>query len=92
MARQRQGRVRDEWKETWDWAKQVWGNNDDYSFERFFRGIAQRRAEAEGWEELGSSDVWHASYDTVKTIKEQGNVKTREGLEKMVRDYSGYGY
>jgi hypothetical protein len=81
--------MRDEWKDTWDWAKEVWGDNTAYSFEHFFRGIAQQRAEAEGWEELGSSDVWHASYDVVKTLKATGAVKTREDLQKQVRNYMG---
>lgn len=78
---------RDEWKETWDWAHEIWGEDEDYSFNAFFRGQARLRAEAEGWEELGSSDVWHACYGTVKYLKGEGKVKTREDLQAGVRDY-----
>lgn len=83
----------DEWKETWDWAHEVWGprgKEDDYSFHRFFQGIAARVAKAEGWEEIGSSDVWHASYHTVKQLKVLGTVKTREQLMEKVRSYMGF--
>jgi hypothetical protein len=85
--------IRDEWDETWDWAKAVWGpstRDDGFSFNTFFREIACRRAREEGWGEVGSSDVWHASYDSVKRIKAEGKVKTRADLEKRVREYMGY--
>jgi hypothetical protein len=84
-----QPKPRDEWKETWDWAHEIWGEDKDYSFNRFFRDIACKRAKAEGWEEVGSSDVWHASYWAVKRIKEDGVVKTREDLQRHVREHMG---
>jgi hypothetical protein len=89
-SRDKKTKPRDEWKETWDWAVEVWGGGDsEPSFHRFFREIALHRAEADGWEELGSSDVWHASYDVVKTLKGLGTVKTRDDLQKQVRNYMG---
>jgi hypothetical protein len=77
---------RDEWKETWDWAESLWPESERYEFNSFFRQVARERAEEEGWEELGSSDVWHASYGLVKWAKEKG-VKTREELCQYVRGY-----
>lgn len=79
----------DEWKETWDWARKTWGDNPDYSFEAFFRGLAQKRAEAEHWEELGSSDVWHACYDSMKRVKAE-NITTRAQLEQRMHDHMGW--
>jgi hypothetical protein len=76
---------RDEWKETWDWAKDLWGPDPGYAFNAFFRTVASIRAEREGWEELGSSDVWHASYDTVKDARKRG-IKTRHALVETVLD------
>jgi hypothetical protein len=78
-------RGRDEWKETWDWAKDLWGPDPGYAFNTFFRTVASIRAEREGWEELGSSDVWHASYDTVKDARKRG-IKTRHELIETVLD------
>lgn len=80
-----------DWKETWDWAEKIWGSADegDYSFGRFFRAVAQKRAEAEGWEELGSSDVWHATKWMVDGAK-QADVTTRQELMKFVLEASGY--
>lgn len=77
----------DAWKTVWDWAKQVWGDNSDYSFEAFFRRQAQRRAEAEGWQELGSSDVWHACFEAVKSALMGKVITNRAELEKAVREY-----
>jgi len=84
----------DEWKATWDWAKKVWApqGDNDHTFNWFFGRVAQKVAEAEGWEELGSSDVWHASYDSVKRIRESGEITTRTELMEAVLDYSGYFY
>ena len=82
----------DEWKETWDWAVELWGGERDASFRRFFNAVAQKIAEAEAWEELGSSDVWHASYSDVKRLKESGEVTTREELVTEVLAASGYFY
>lgn len=79
----------DDWKATWDWAQQVWGDNADYSFHTFFRGVASRVAEYEGWEELGSSDVWHASFSCVDRLRQQGGVETRDALVSQVLDYHG---
>jgi hypothetical protein len=89
-SKQRTGRShstkgRDEWKETWDWAKDLWGPDPGYTFNAFFRTVASIRAEREGWEELGSSDVWHASYDTVKDARKRG-IKTRHELIETVLD------
>lgn len=75
----------DTWTATWDWAKGIWGDNSDYSFNAFFRGVASVIAEREGWEELGSSDVWHASFHTVKSARERG-VDSREALVQYVLD------
>jgi hypothetical protein len=77
---------RDEWKETWDWAEATWGTGP--GFTSFFRCLARRRAEAEGWEELGTSDVWHATFDAVKRAKEQG-AATRAELEEKGRAHMG---
>ena len=83
----------DEWKATWDWAKKVWGEDPegDYSFNWFFGQVAQKVAEAEEWEELGSSDVWCATKWMVDDAKRDG-VTTREDLMEAVMDCSGYFY
>jgi len=75
----------DEWKDTWDWAEKVWGDNTDYSFHHFFRARAAERARERGLEEMGSSDVWHISYWAVKMLKESGKVTTREQLIQEIR-------
>jgi hypothetical protein len=81
----------DEWKETWDWAANVWGRPDPgYAFNAFFRSVASRIAEREGWEEVGSSDVWHASFGAVQYARKQG-VTTRKELIQAVLDYQGIG-
>lgn len=61
-------------------------------FNRFFQYIAGEAARAEGWEECGSSDVWHASYYAVKQLKDSGKIKTRRDLVDGVCDYTGYGH
>ena len=83
----------DEWKETWDWAKKVWApeSDTDYTFNWFFGAVASKVAEAEGWEELGSSDVWHATKWMVDDAKREG-VTTRAALMEAVMDCSGYFY
>jgi hypothetical protein len=81
----------DDWKATWDWATKVWGDSDDHSFNRFFRTVAQKVAEAEEWEELGSSDVWHATKWMVDDAQ-RAEVATREELVKAVLECSGYFY
>ena len=86
----------DEWKATWDWARELWGygesREEELAFHWFFGKVASEIAEAEGWDEVGSSDVWHASYHTVKRLKESGEVTTRMELVKRVLDGSGYIY
>lgn len=79
----------DEWKIVWDWVKATWGDNSDYSLEQFFRRMASQQAQAEGWEELGSSDVWHFCFGTVQYLKRDGKTTTREQLERGVRDGMG---
>ena len=81
----------EEWRATWDWAEQVWGGKEDGSFNRFFRTIAQKVAEAEEWEELGSSDVWCATEWMVNYAKREG-VTTREAFVERVLGASGYFY
>jgi hypothetical protein len=83
----------DNWKATWDWAEKVWApeGDGDYTFNWFFGGVASAIAEREGWEEVGSSDVWHASFCCVKCAKEEGKVSTREDLRQYVLDYQGIG-
>ena len=80
----------DEWKETWDWAQKIWGETPegDYSFNWFFGKVASIRAEEEGWEEVGSSDVWHISYGAVSYAKKTG-VDSREALVETVLDDMG---
>lgn len=80
----------DEWKATWDWADSIWDDDEPYSLNRFFRGIASVIAEREEWEELGSSDVWHASYHCVQSAKKHG-VTTGAELRKYVMDYQQVG-
>ncbi len=74
----------DDWKATWDWAQEVWG--EGVGFNRFFRTVASIIAEREEWEELGSSDVWHASYDCVKRARDKG-ITTQSELIDHVCDY-----
>jgi hypothetical protein len=81
----------DKWKETWDWAHNLWGSPDDFTFNTFFRGVASVVARNRGWEELGSSDVWHASYSAVEYAKKTGKVATRDELKKFVLDYQCIG-
>ena len=80
----------DEWKQTWDWAEQVWApdSEHDYSLNTFFRMVANHVAKLEGWEEVGSSDVWHASYDCVRRAREKG-VTDRGGLMDHVCEWQG---
>jgi hypothetical protein len=82
------GLGKDEWTEIWDWAKEVWGPVRSYDFNHFFRQVASNVAEQRGYEEVGSSDVWHISYDAVKHAQQHG-VKTRKALIKAVLDYHG---
>ena len=79
----------DEWRATWDWAKEVWGEVVNYDFNDFFREVARKIAEAEQWEELGSSDVWCATEWMVRHAKNDG-VTNREALVKRVLELSGY--
>jgi hypothetical protein len=76
-----------EWKATWDWAAALLG--DDCN--RFFRGVAEVIAAREGWEELGSSDVWHTSIGVVSRARQQGDIKTGAALRAFVLDYQGIG-
>jgi hypothetical protein len=79
------GLGRDEWKETWDWAEDVWGPDEGYGFNRFFGRVASIYAEREDLEEVGSSDVWHISYWAVQDAKKRG-VRTRRKLMETVLD------
>lgn len=79
----------DNWKETWDWAKGVWGEDTDYGFNRFFGRVASEIARNEGWDELGSSDVWHCSFWCVEQARKAGTVDSREALKKYVCDHMG---
>ena len=75
-----------DWKETWDWAEKVWGEEEGYGFNHFFGAVASIRAEAEDLEEVGSSDVWHLSFYAVIFARKQG-ATTRQGLIDAVLDY-----
>ena len=79
----------DEWKATWSWAREIWGDTSDHKFNWFFGKVAQEVAESEGWEELGSSDVWHATIWMVEDAKRDG-VTTRNELIQKVMDVSGF--
>lgn len=82
----------DDWKQTWDWAREVWGEDtDEPLFHWFFGGVARVIAEREDWDEIGSSDVWHASFHCVKRAKEDGSVTDRASLRQYVMDYQGIG-
>jgi len=77
-----------DWQQNWDWARDVWGDNSDFSFNDFFRDVASQVAEYEGLDELGSSDVWHLNYSCVQAARRDG-VDSRARLEQFVRDYQG---
>lgn len=78
----------DPWKAAWDWAKALYTNEGD--FYAFFRNVARQVAEERGLEEVGSSDVWHLSYEAVKRAQDGGKVTNRAELEQAVRDYQGF--
>lgn len=74
----------DEWKATWEWAKGLLGEEGMH----LFRRVAWIVAEREEWEEVGSSDVWHINFDTVRLARERG-VTTGPELRAFVLDWQG---
>lgn len=76
----------DNWEKVWEWAKGVWGEDANYGFHRFFGGVASQVARNEGWDEVGSSDVWWTSFECVKRAMESGKVTTRKELVRTVLD------
>ena len=80
--------TQDDWKETWDWADGVWGEDEEYGLNRFFGTVAAIYAKQEGLEEVGTSDVWHISFGAVCSARKAG-VDSRENLMESVLDYQG---